>query len=148
MPAGWWDVAGDCASVDLDDDLAGGASCTDVGERSGDVVEAEATVDVDPNVTGDAHPGYRSEVGWTFLNGEHAHPATGNSGRDRADGDHSENRWDRAPDAAVAASWRERPTVREHRPMGDDIQDQVVGPVAGEVVAVVVDDLVGDRASA
>ena len=94
---------------------------------SGTLVEPEGAVDVDAHVTGDAQVGQRLEVGGARLYGEHAEAAAGDQPTRRADREHPQQRSDGPADTSVPAAGSERSTVGEDRPMGDEIEDQVVG---------------------
>ena len=110
----------------VDHDLAEGAALTDVGEGLGYVVEPERAVDVDADVTGDAQVGQRLEVGRPLLHGEHPHPATGEPAGDPADRHDAQQRSHGPADAAVTAAAGECSAVGEHRPVRDEIEDEVV----------------------
>ena len=77
------------------------------------------------------------------LHGEHPDPAAAGQAHHRAGREDAQQGGHRAADAAVAAARGEGAPVGEHRAVRDEVEDEVVRPVPGEVVAAVVDDLVG-----
>ena len=60
-----------------DDDLAEGMLFTDVGEGFGYLGKPDGAVDVDADVSGDAHFGQRLEVRRTLPDGQYSEPAAG-----------------------------------------------------------------------
>ena len=93
---------------------------------------------------GDAEVGQRLEVGRTLLHREHPDRAAGEPRRppSRPVSTRSSARTD-PPTHRYRAAGRQRAPVGEHRPVRDQVQDQVVRRVrAGEVVPAVVDHLV------
>src|SRR6185503_18881771 len=95
----------------------------DVGERHGYLVELERAVDVDADVAGDAQVGERLKLGRTLSHGEDADPASGDPAGDPADRHDAQQRADRPADAAILAAGGERSPVRQHRPVGDEVED-------------------------
>ena len=87
-------------------------------------------------------------MGRSLLHREHAETAAGQPTGDPADRLDAQQRRDRSTDAAVPAAGSERPPVGERGAVGDEVEDEVVGLVGpGEVLLVVVDDLVGTDVS-
>jgi hypothetical protein len=82
-------------------------------------------------------------VGWSEVDDQDPQSPAGEPSGDGADREHAQQRADGTSDTAVAAARRERPPVGEHRPPDDQIEDQVVGLPPREVLAAVVDDVVG-----
>jgi hypothetical protein len=127
------------ASRDLDDNLPERAALTDVGEGFRDRCQLERAVDVDADISGDAQLGQRLEVRGAFLHDEHAHPASCERAGDPAECHRAEQPTHRPTDAPIATARGERSAVGEHRSSGDQIEDQVVGTSAREVLASVID---------
>ena len=78
------------------------------------------------DLPGDAEVGERLEVGRPLLHDEHPDRATGEPPDHRAGGEHAQQRAHRPADAPVRAAGCQRTPVGEHRPVRDQVQDQVV----------------------
>lgn len=112
------------------------------------MVEFERAVDVYGDVARDAHIREQGEPGGSLPHGKHAYPVPGEPASDPADRHDAQQRRYGPVDAAVAAAAGQRPALGEHRPVRDEVEDQVVGLIAtGKVMAAVVDHLVA-RATA
>ena len=90
-----------------------------------------------------AERGQWRELGRPLSHGQDAQPTTREPASKRADRQHAQQRRHGSADAAVSAATDQRPPVGEHRPLGHQVQNEVVRLPVGEVLAVVVDDLVG-----
>ena len=104
---------------------------------------------MDADLTRDAQVGQRREAGRPLLHDEHTQPPMGQPPGEPPTVTTRSSVAHGPADAQVATTASEGTAVREHRPMRDQIEDEVVGRVAaGEVVASVVDHLVGADTSA